>query len=345
MARNPEENSVLIIRFSALGDVALSIPIVYSVCRQYPDTRFVMITRPGPARLFINKPDNLTVEAVNTDQCRGIRRIARLAASLYVRYKPSVVVDLHDVIRSKIMRVVFRMKGAKVAVINKRRTAKKALTRSHAKRMVQLKPTYVRYADAFAHAGYSAPINFKSVYPELHPTNDELLIAVAPFARHQGKEYPIPLMDRTIGLLHDLLPKAKIVLFGDMSNPKESKQMTAWETKYPHVSLECAGEGFDKQLKLLARCSAMLSMDSANMHLASLVGVPAVSIWGATHPYCGFLGYGQKLDNTVQLDMVCRPCSVFGNKPCRRGDWHCMRAIRPEIVAETVERVIEEREA
>ena len=91
---------------------------------------------------------------------------------------------------------------------------------------------------------------------------------------------------------------------------------------------------------LMSHLDVMLSMDSANMHLASLVHVPVVSVWGATHPYAGFMGWGQSVDRAVQLDMPCRPCSVFGQKPCWRGDYACLREIKPEWVIEKIEKVI-----
>ena len=84
----------------------------------------------------------------------------------------------------------------------------------------------------------------------------------------------------------------------------------------------------------------MISMDSANMHLASLVGIPVVSIWGATHPYAGFMGWGQSIDNAIQIDLPCRPCSIYGNKPCMRGDYACLKNISPEQIVEKVEAVI-----
>jgi len=85
----------------------------------------------------------------------------------------------------------------------------------------------------------------------------------------------------------------------------------------------------------------MISMDSANMHLASLFGVPVVSVWGATHPFAGFMGFGQSPDRAVQIDdLECRPCSVFGNKPCFRGDHACMEWITPERVLEKVGQVL-----
>jgi len=81
----------------------------------------------------------------------------------------------------------------------------------------------------------------------------------------------------------------------------------------------------------------MLSMDSANMHLASFVGVPVISIWGATHPYAGFYGWNQSPDNAVQIEMECRPCSVFGNKKCFRGDYACLLNIKPQLVLNKIE--------
>lgn len=78
-------------------------------------------------------------------------------------------------------------------------------------------------------------------------------------------------------------------------------------------------------------------MDSANMHLASLVGLRTVSVWGATHPYTGFLGWRQRTRDVVQLDMTCRPCSVFGDRPCFRGDYHCLAGITPKMIIEKLE--------
>lgn len=79
--------------------------------------------------------------------------------------------------------------------------------------------------------------------------------------------------------------------------------------------------GLREELILMSNLDVMVSMDSANMHLASLTGTPVVSVWGATHPYAGFLGCNQKEENAVQVSMPCRPCSIFGNKPCQRGDY------------------------
>ena len=80
------------------------------------------------------------------------------------------------------------------------------------------------------------------------------------------------------------------------------------------------------------------------MHLASLVGTRVVSIWGATHPYAGFLGYGQRESDCIQRALDCRPCSIYGNKKCRYGDYRCLD-IPAEEVAKRIVKAYQETEA
>lgn len=135
------------------------------------------------------------------------------------------------------------------------------------------------------------------------------------------------------------MPSTKIFLFG--GGDYERKILGEWASRYNGVtSLAESRHGFAVELALLSHLDTMMSMDSANMHLASLVGVRVVSVWGATHPYCGFKGFRQKEADIVQLPMTCRPCSVFGNKPCSRGDYHCLAGIPPQMIVTKVKSII-----
>ena len=87
-----------------------------------------------------------------------------------------------------------------------------------------------------------------------------------------------------------------------------------------------------EELVLMSHLDLMVSMDSSNMHLASLVDTPVISIWGATHPFAGFMGWRQSAQNSIQKELPCRPCSVYGNKPCHRGDYACLNQITPQEV-------------
>ena len=293
MPRDSERRAVLVSRFSALGDVAMTLPSVYDACLANPDVEFYFLTRHHPAQVFINRPTNLTMATAN-------------------------FVDLHDVTRTKLLRLFMRLAGVRVHYIDKGRRAKAELTRRHEKVLVQLKPMTERYRDVFYRAGIALandfttlwgdgrgdPADFASVTP---PKRDgERWLAVAPFAKHKGKIYAIERLAR----------------------------------RYPSVvNMAAARLGIAAELSLLSHCDVMLSMDSANMHLASLVGLRTVSVWGATHPYTGFLGWGQRTRDVVQLDMTCRPCSVFGDKPCMRGDYHCLAGITPKMIIDRIENI------
>ena len=100
--------------------------------------------------------------------------------------------------------------------------------------------------------------------------------------------------------------------------------------------------GIDGELDLIANLDCVVAMDSLVMHMASLVATPVVSVWGATHPGLGFFGYGCDPRGILQADMECRPCSVFGNKPCRYGDYRCLYAVTPAMIAERVAEMVGE---
>lgn len=345
-----KKTNVLVSRFSALGDIAMTIPTVYNACTANPDRHFYFLTRRHPASLFINAPENLTVAGVDLDNYKGIRGLWRLASSLRVRYGIDLYVDLHDVIRTRLLRVFLTLKGVRAVHINKGRRAKKELTRKKHKVLLPLVPTTVRYDDTFLRAGISLDRSFTSVFDSspdgkgdpaefasVTPPKrqGEHWLAVAPFAKHKGKIYPMELLEKVIAHF-DGVPGEKIFVFG--FGDKENAGIAELARKYPSVvNMAEAGLGIPAELSLLSHCDVMLSMDSANMHLASLVGLRTVSVWGATHPYTGFLGRGQNPDDTVQLEMTCRPCSVFGDKPCFRGDWHCLWGINPRIIVQKLQ--------
>ena len=347
MPKNKESRAVLISRFSALGDIAMTLPSVYDACTANPDVQFYFLTRHHPAQIFINRPPNLTMTPVNLDNYKGIGGMLRLAKALRKRYAITDFVDLHDVLRTKLLGFFLRVSGVNVSKLRKGRNARKELTRRTNKVLVQLKPMPERYRDVFYRAGIALSNDFESLFGNgkgdaaefasvSGPKQEgEKWIAVAPFAKHRGKVYPLTQLERVIE--HFSRQKGvKIFVMG--FGESEKKEISRIASRYESVvNMAEANLGLKAELSLLSHCDLMLSMDSANMHLASLVGLRTVSIWGATHPYTGFLGWRQRTRDVVQLDMTCRPCSVFGDKPCFRGDYHCLSGITPKMIIDKME--------
>jgi ADP-heptose:LPS heptosyltransferase len=335
---------------------------LYDVATRYPDDKFLLITKKPLYPLFINKPANVEVFPVYTkDKHKGIKGLLRgisdinaviadltrntqLTIDGRLRVKPAMtgvklkVADLHSVIRSGIITFYFWLKGAKVALINKGRRGKRMLVRKNHKVLKPLKTSLERYQKVFEDLGYDTLSDFISLFPEKEK-KEETWIGVAPLAKHHGKIYPLDQMEKVISLLNQR-PGTKIFLFG---GEEERELLEAWTKKYNHLESVAGRLPFSDEFSLMNKLDVMLSMDSANMHLASLVNTPVVSVWGATHPYAGFYGYRQDLDNAVQIDLPCRPCSVFGDKPCYRGDYACLKEITPEMIVEKIEKAVMKR--
>jgi ADP-heptose:LPS heptosyltransferase len=338
-------NQLLVYRFSALGDVTMTVPVIRSLLDQHPQLTITFVSDEKFRHLFdgISRIEFLGADIHN--DYSGVRGLFRLYRRLKSEKQFSAIADLHDVIRTKILSFFFRLSGYKVRKIDKGRSEKKTLTRRKNKKLVQLKTSFQRYADVFEKLGYpiklassqkKVKLLYTNVVMQLLGENSNFRIGLAPFAKHKEKMYPIEKMEKIV----EVLAKKghKLFLFG--GGVDEINTLEKWEDLYPGV-LNLAGElPLEEELMLISHLDLMISMDSANMHLASLYGVPVISIWGATHPFAGFYGYGQNPENIVQVDLSCRPCSVFGNKKCYRGDWACMQLISPELVIEKTEKVL-----
>lgn len=321
--------TTLVIRLSSLGDVAILIPVLYSVAKRYPGDRFCLLTKPGCSAIGVNAPENLTIIPIDTQsKHQGLKGILRLIRELPV---PNKVADMHNVLRSQVIGRYFRCKGAQVAVIDKGRKDKRALVRRNHKRLVQLTTSLQRYQQVFDDLGYDASLDFVSLFSEKQKHNGSR-IGLAPFAKHPGKIYPVEKMEEVVRLL-DQRPDTTIYLFGGKD---DHRVLQTWAEKYKSVESVAGQLTFPEEIRLMNNLDVMVSMDSANMHLASLVRTPVVSIWGATHPFAGFYGFGQRSEDALQVDLPCRPCSIFGNKPCYRGDFACMRQLTPTQIVEKI---------
>ena len=329
--------NVLVIRFSALGDVAMSVPVIKELLEEYPDLHLTYVSKPFH-QSFFEGIERLTFYGVDLDNYKGLFGLRRLTKELSTFSDFDAFVDLHNVLRTRIIRLFYPTKGIPVAKIGKGRTAKKKLTRKKNKILKPLKLMVQRYADVFEEVGlpFELQNELKSVH---HPLNARLLsvlgqkksnwIGIAPFARHKTKRMPLEKAENVIMELSHL-PNVKLMLFG--GGKQEEQKLQSIADDYRNVYNIAGKLQLEDELDLMSQLDVMVSMDSANMHMASLMGVPVVSVWGGTHPYLGFLGYGQSITDTVQTDLSCRPCSVFGEKECFRGDYACLHRIDEEEV-------------
>jgi ADP-heptose:LPS heptosyltransferase len=338
MSVNTNQAKILVMRFSSLGDVAMVVPVVKSFLEEHPEKEILMLSNQLYADLFmgIDRLEFFGADLAKTQ--KGILGIFRIYQILKKQYQIDVVADLHGVLRTFILGFLLKLSSKKIAVIDKGRFEKFALTRKGAKIFRPLPHSTERYLNVFEALGFSIEKALTQLSKTLKPAsiNPKLKIGFAPFAKHTAKMYSLDKFKQVVAHFNKM--PYKLYFFG--GGTAEKRIIEEWENFFGHAIKTLPGLTFKEELEVMKTMNVLVTMDSANMHLASLVDVPVVSVWGATHPYAGFYGFNQDPLNAVQVDLSCRPCSVFGNEPCWRGDYACMKHITPEMIIAKVEKVL-----
>lgn len=331
---------LLVVRLSALGDVAMLPHTLRAFKTAYPEVRVTVLTREFLAPLF----DGLDVEFLFADtkgRHRGIGGLWRLAGDIKA-LGVDAIADVHGVLRSRTVRIFALLRGLIPSrSIRKGRVEKRfRMGYSHSK-AVPLKHSVVRYADTIRRLGFEFDDPQPAEKPLLNNPMGEkqgVWVGFAPFSAHAGKTYPEPLRDRVVELLSQRYDR----VFIHSGGGDEAAFAERMEATYDNVTALWGKVRLGAERDLISHLDCVVTMDSLVMHLAALVATPTVSIWGATHPEFGFSGYGMGSEGVMQESLPCRPCSVYGSKPCKSGDYKCLYAITPEMVVERVEQLIKQ---
>lgn len=320
-----------------MGDVAMTVPVIRALTAQH-QVRVTVVSRPFFEPFF---KDIKNVEFFGVDlqnKHKGFSGLYRLFKDLKAK-NIDYVADLHNVLRSKVVGSFFKLSGKKVVTLDKGRQEKKALTRPENKVLQPLKSMHERYANVFGELGFKVDLS-NPKFPEKKNLNEEALkklggfaqknIGIAPFAQYETKTYPIDLMQQVIDKLAQN-PENKIFLFGGKSDLPNLEKL---QNNHQNVVITTGKLTFEQELQLISNLDVMLSMDSGNAHIASMYGVKTVVLFGATHPFLGFMPFGQPFENALLPDLKKYPklpTSVYGNKIVD-GYQDVMRTISPEAV-------------
>lgn len=335
---------LLVIRFSAMGDVSLTVPVLRGVLQKNPNLSITMVSNARFEPLF-HDIERLDFFRVQLDNYSGIGGLYQLFKRLKAHGNWDAIIDLHSVMRTWILGSFFKVSGISVFKIDKGRKEKKALVRQENKEFKQLKHSTKRYLDVFKSFGIDGVVESGPVVHVIEKANKSLQgflednkilrnkkwLGLAPFSRHKQKTWPV---SKVTSLLETLIADGnhQIFLLGGTEDVKELDSLT---TLFPQV-INMAGKfSLDEEIALVHQLDLVISMDSFNMHLAALCGTKVISIWGGTHPFAGFGPLNNNEQYIVQVshdDLSCRPCSVFGSKPCYRGDWACLNGVEVEDV-------------
>lgn len=311
----PSKN-ILVIRLSAMGDVAMTVPVLRALTLKHPELRITVLTRVF-FKPFFRDLENVDVFSADLKgQHKGVFGLYKLARAL--NKKPFyMAADLHNVLRSKILKKFIGCK--RFISIDKGRKEKKLLTSG--KVFKQLKTTHQRYADVFEELGYKVDLSnpsfpkrvvLSSKLQKLIGDNPIKTIGIAPFAAHDGKMYPLNLMKDVV---ENLSKDYRIILFGGGKN--ESEILNQFENNFENTFNLAGKVSLDEEMDVISNLDVMLSMDSGNAHIAAMLGVKVITIWGVTHPFAGFAPFNQPENNGLVANRTTFPLiptSVYGNK-------------------------------
>ncbi|SDG80128.1 glycosyltransferase family 9 protein [Psychroflexus sediminis] len=318
-----QPSHILVIRLSAMGDVAMTVPVLSQLLETYPKLKITVLTKPFFAHLFEHIERINVVKAEVKTKHKGISGLWLMAKQLH-KLEIDAIADLHNVLRSRILCGFLKIFGHEYFRIDKGRTEKKALTRPNDKIFKPLKSTHQRYAEVFKKLKLPVDkeIQIKKIQLPLPSEVESSLnwdsskkwIGIAPFAAHSPKQYPLKLMKKVISKLSED-KNSQILLFG--GSKKEVRKLKALAHDFSNCESVAGRFSFSEELQLISNLDVMLSMDSGNGHLAAMFGVKVVTIWGATHPFAGFAPFGQTREQQVFPNLEkypLLPTSIYGNK-------------------------------
>ena len=341
---NPIQH-IAVIRLSAMGDVAMTVPGIRAFVQQNPTVIITVVSRPF-FRPFFEEIPNVNFFSVEVKgRHKGFLGLLKLYSDLK-KLNIDAVADLHNVLRSIVVRNLLALSGKKVAHTDKGRADKKALTRAEKKIFEPVKPMVERHVDTFKELGFFVDLT-NPIFPEKAILSDEISkvsggkennkwIGIAPFAQYESKVYPLDLMQKVVDELANN-DNYKIFLFG--GGKKETDQLNILATAKENVIVAAGKFSFDQEIQLISNLDLMLSMDSGNAHIAAMLGINVITLWGATHPYAGFKPFNQPIENCLVSDREkypLLPTSVYGNKKVE-GYENAMRTISIEKIVNSIQ--------
>lgn len=336
---------IAVIRLSAMGDVAMTVPVIRALVEQNTNVKITVVSRPFFKPFFDGIP-NVKFFAVDVkERHKGFFGLLKLYADLQ-QLNIDAVADLHNVLRSQIIRTLFSLSGKKVAATDKGRAEKKALTRAENKVFQPVKTIVERHVETFKKLGFSVDLAEPN-FPEKAILSEEILsvsgkkdnfkwIGIAPFAQYESKVYPLDLMQKVVD---DLVENGNYKLFLFGGGKEETEKLNTLAKQRENIVVVAGKLEFSQELQLISNLDVMLSMDSGNAHIAAMLGVKVITLWGATHPFAGFAPFNQPLENCLTSDRnqyPLLPTSVYGNKKVE-GYEDVMRSISAEKVVFSIQ--------
>jgi ADP-heptose:LPS heptosyltransferase len=318
---------ILLIRFSSIGDIVLTSPVVRCLKKQLADVEVHVLTHSNNKILFETNP---YVDKVFVFDGSFKTLLPQLKAENY-----ALIVDLHKNIRS--LRVRWAL-GKPATSFPKLNLQKYLLVRFRINKMPRLH-IVDRYFEAVKHLSvendgqgldYFIPANQQVDVKKEYPVAAGGYYAVVVGGKHKTKIYPAEKLIQSCRLLQ----KPLLLLGG----PEDAQRAQEVKQALPEKVLNLCGKlSLHQSASIIQQADAVLTNDTGLMHIAAALHKPIVSVWGNTVPQFGMYPYMPSQDHLSKIieikGLSCRPCSKIGFEKCPKGHFKCMMDIDAVEVA------------
>ncbi len=327
---------VLVVRFSSIGDILLTTPLVRALTRRHPEAKLVYVTKRAMAPLVSDNPH--LAEVVSLEPGEPIRHFARRLRGL----GPTHGLDLHGSLRSAALRLLVHCRWSSY---RKRKLGRALLISTK----LDVYRTHVPVAERYFEAARRLDARPDGEPPEFclgkgaqdraaqwlgdRALAGARLAALAPGAAHATKRWPIA---HWSALAEELRAAGyKSVVVGGPEDRGLAEQLMG-----SGAAASAAGEfSLQETGALLARAQVVISGDTGVMHMATAVRTPVVALFGPTVEQFGFFPYRARA-LVLQRALDCRPCSATGTAHCPMGHHRCLGDITPAEVAAAAQRLV-----
>lgn len=330
--------NILLVRFSALGDILLMTPLLRALRQRHPDAGMTVVTKAVFAPLLAHNPR--VTEVIGWDDSASLADLGRDLKGRGFSHR----LDLHGSPRSRTLRLHV---GGRWTTYPKHRVARTMLIRAKRNVYSDRRPVAERYFDAARELDVAPDAGSLEMFlsrPSLAAAEAFLtvhgigvtrqLIAVAPGAAHFTKRWP---EHHWTALVRRLIEHGNDVVV--VGGPEEAEAGARVAAAGGERAVSAAGR-FDLPGSgaLLKRARALVTGDTGVMHMATAVGTPVAALFGPTVLEFGFFPYHAKA-TVLQRDLECRPCSAHGGPTCPLVHHRCMQDTTPEDVLEALRKL------
>ncbi len=343
------KTKTLVIRFSSVGDIVLSSPLLRGLRKRFSEGQIDYATKKEYGELVkTNQNLNLTYELNSSGGFQELRKMKRRVMA----EKYDLIVDIHNSIRSKYLR---SFPGPQVAVVDKRvldRLLLVKVKRNTYKEVVSVADRYIACVSGLGvendgkgldlHIPDEILFAVSGKIAKLTLSKYEKVIGLCPGSRHFTKRWPEDQFSK-LGARLAKDEAAKILIFGAGEDAEIASGIAGY------ISEQCGKDcvtDFSGQFSLLETAAAMqfcdviVTNDSGLMHIASAMHKKLVAVFGSTVREFGFFPVGTEHVIVEKNGLPCRPCSHVGRPQCPEGHFRCMRDIAVEDVHSQVYKLL-----